>query len=606
MSLRQHLLCASALGLGSLLLIASPSLAGPDTSKNDQSLAAETAASAQQGASDEAQKELAKTLANETAATLLEAIVGEDAWSALDSIALVDPSILHGEGDDENQDAAMPEAVLKPVALPFPGVFGMPIDVAATPKLVETEAVSAQPAAQPNDEHFRRALAEVRAEIQAADVQGSTGERGTEDATAGDGTALTNRFGSLVASPSGEEIWPQDEEAALAYTAGEPADTVTFAADDTALTDLTSLVSAGDFASFISMLQGAMVDITPLGQADQASEVAANTDLGNFNGLFVDPDGTIMTVLADGNTDRAFRAVTSDGDVFEARVVGFDPRTDLALLKVDSAWAFNAVTLNDKAQTIVAALRASTEISDTDISDEGTTAAPEEGARRSSTVAVAGAPSASDEAKGYLGVSVQPVSVEIAEEMGEETPKGVLISTVRADTAAAEADLRPGDVILRVNGETIGGTDDAVRTIGSLPVGGKARLVVWRDGDPVQVTAVMGTKSEAPVSYPEPEVLEGDFSGVAIDQWGLTVGAGLEPGVEILNIADDGEAARKGIKVGDVILRVADKTMTEAADVEAIVAEAMQAARPAVLVLVRGPEEGSEERFIALKLQGEN
>ncbi|MGF1456677.1 MAG: PDZ domain-containing protein [Alphaproteobacteria bacterium] len=519
LSLTRRLKTATVLGFGAAGLLAfdAPVLAADRA--DTQSAPAEAAADAQTPQADRADR-----LANEKAAKLLKAIVADDAWTALDSIAVLDPVAASGEVDATVNTVAADE-------FDFPG---MPVHVAAvphteTPELSPAaEAVAASPVSDRSDE--TQALdAAIATVIETSTVDAAQAPRpDVRDTMQADGPAAENR----------------------------------------AAGDLTALISKddlSDFAGFLRMLQVAMVDIASSDANDQEDPAAAA-----FNGLFVDRDGFIVTVLDDALSAQNFRVTTADGRTLDASLVSLDQDRDLGLLKVAGEGPFEYVALNDDAKTIISEMRAE-----------------------------------ADRPRGYLGVSIQSVPLDVVEEAGLDGPKGVLISTVRSDTAAASADLRPGDIIMEVNGAEIQHTDDAVRSIGMLPVGSDVTMAVWRDGDIIAVSTTLTPWPQEETLYPEPVITDGIMEDISIDGWGVTVGAGVEPGVEVVAVSPDSEAADKGLKTGDVILRIAETTITEAGDVALAIEQAKAMQRPAVLLRVRGPVRGSEERFIALKLEGD-
>ncbi len=512
MSLKQRLITATVLGFSTAALFGVVAQAA-----SDEAPAKPTESTKSSEASDAGlvRTDLTRTLSNDKASRLLKTIVGDEAWTALDSIAAVDPVVPEAEAvvntvSDDGVDIDELDALV-------------PVHVAAVPY---TEA------SPTGEEIFPSPVANEL-----------------------DGTAaLDQAIATVIERPDVRETMNDVK------TPGE----------NKAAGDLTSLISAEDFASFLRMLQVAMVDLTAAADVPDGAEAGADVNLDGFNGLFIDAQGHVITVLDDALSARMFRAVTSEGEVFDAKLLALDTDLNLGLLKINGEGPFEHVVLNADAKAIVADMQAR-----------------------------------ANEPRGYLGVSIQSVTLDIAEEVGFDGPKGVLISTVRGETAADKADLRPGDIIMEVNGAEIQHTDDAVRAIGSLPVGSAVNMSVWRDGAVMDVATALTSWPEEETVHPEPVITEGEMADLPIKVWGVTVGAGVEPGVEVVAVDADSEAAQKGLKPGDVILRIAETTITAASDVEAVIEEARAMQRPAVLLLIRGPVRGSEERFVALKLEAE-
>jgi serine protease Do len=96
--------------------------------------------------------------------------------------------------------------------------------------------------------------------------------------------------------------------------------------------------------------------------------------------------------------------------------------------------------------------------------------------------------------RGYLGVGIQPVTDDIAAALGLPKDRGELISRVEPGEAAAKAGLRAGDVVVRVNGNEVNPDTTLSRLVANVAPGGQARLEVIRDGRPQTINAVVGTR----------------------------------------------------------------------------------------------------------------
>ena len=98
--------------------------------------------------------------------------------------------------------------------------------------------------------------------------------------------------------------------------------------------------------------------------------------------------------------------------------------------------------------------------------------------------------------RGWLGVQIQPVGKDIAASVGLEGTAGAIVSSVLPGSPAANADLKQGDVILAVNGEAIETTGELPRVIAAIEAGETATLGVWRDGAEVMVRVEIGALKE--------------------------------------------------------------------------------------------------------------
>ncbi len=158
---------------------------------------------------------------------------------------------------------------------------------------------------------------------------------------------------------------------------------------------------------------------------------------------------------------------------------------------------------------------------------------------------------------GRLGVTVQPVDQALAENFGLKSPQGALVSSVQKGSPAAKAGLEPGDVILKFNGTPINRSSDLPSMVASLRAGAAAKIEVWRDGKTREITAQV-VERETPKS-----LAEAGNEAVPQGKLGLSVRpltpeemaeAKLSHGVVVEEVA--GAAARAGVQPGDVILSV--------------------------------------------------
>jgi serine protease Do len=184
--------------------------------------------------------------------------------------------------------------------------------------------------------------------------------------------------------------------------------------------------------------------------------------------------------------------------------------------------------------------------------------------------------------RGFLGVHIQPVSQDIADGLGLKGVTGALVAEAQPGTPAAEAGLKSGDVITKLNGQDIKDPGDLTRHVGVLEPGEKIALSYLRDGAETTTSITLAAQKSQPA----------DKAQAAPADSGLELGVQLAPGeghagVAIVGVNPDGLAASKGLANGDVILEVAGKPVTQPAEVKALIASAKQDGRKAVMMLVR-------------------
>ncbi|POR41372.1 Do family serine endopeptidase [Methylobacterium sp. V23] len=204
-------------------------------------------------------------------------------------------------------------------------------------------------------------------------------------------------------------------------------------------------------------------------------------------------------------------------------------------------------------------------------------------------------------ARGYLGVQVQPVTKDIADGLGLDKAKGALVDHAEAGTPAAKAGLKSGDVIESVNGTPINDAKELSRKIAGIKPGAKIELTYLRGGKSDTATVELGV-------LPNDTKVAGNDRGSSTNgqpRLGLSlapaseVGAGSE-GVAVMEVDPDGPAAAKGIEQGDIILDVAGSSVSQPSEVAERVRSAETSGRKAVLMRVKNAK--GITRFVAVAL----
>jgi serine protease Do len=156
-----------------------------------------------------------------------------------------------------------------------------------------------------------------------------------------------------------------------------------------------------------------------------------------------------------------------------------------------------------------------------------------------------------------LGVTIQDLTQSLADSFGLKRPDGALVASVAPDSAAAAAGLKPGDVITEVNGQPVLRSGELSSVIGMAAPGEKVDLKVWRDHEPRDIEARLGSAESKPEQFAETE------GAVKPGQLGLGLRAltpderqeaGVDHGLVIENVA--GPAAKAGVRPGDVLLAI--------------------------------------------------
>lgn len=205
--------------------------------------------------------------------------------------------------------------------------------------------------------------------------------------------------------------------------------------------------------------------------------------------------------------------------------------------------------------------------------------------------------------RGFIGASVQDVTPDIAESLGL-SGKGALVAEVTPGGPSAAAGLQSGDVVLKVNGTPIATGSDLTRAVGLARAGDPIRLEVRREGQVREITVRSGLRpsedalaanSRGGASRPE-----ADEGGRAVGALGLQVAPDADgKGVRVAGVDDASDAAQKGLRRGDVILRANEHATNSAADLSAAVAEAKKAGKKSVLLFVA---RGGSHTFLPVEI----
>ena len=194
--------------------------------------------------------------------------------------------------------------------------------------------------------------------------------------------------------------------------------------------------------------------------------------------------------------------------------------------------------------------------------------------------------------RGWLGVQIQPVTEDLAESLGLDKAEGAIVADVTQDSPALKAGLKQGDTILKANGEDITDAKDLSRTVASVKPGTQVPIEVVRDGKRQIINVKIGI---LPGEMPKMASTGKGQKGLDLSDLGLKVAPAEDgAGVRITELNPNSPAAEKGLSQGDIILEVAGKPVTNPADMSA----ALEASKgKKVLMLVRS---GENQRYITL------
>ena len=203
--------------------------------------------------------------------------------------------------------------------------------------------------------------------------------------------------------------------------------------------------------------------------------------------------------------------------------------------------------------------------------------------------------------RGWLGVIIQEVSSDLADSFGLDRPRGALVSQVTPGSPAEKSGLQASDVILSFAGKPVEDSSDLPRMVGMTKPGVKVPVQVWRRGAMKEISVVLG-------ELPTDEVVaQGGQDNRAYSRGGLAL-SNLTPEQRralkidhgLLVEETTGDAARAGIRTGDIILAVNNTTMRSVEDFRKIIATIPKGKSAAILV-----RRGDGSLYIPLKISGE-
>jgi len=211
--------------------------------------------------------------------------------------------------------------------------------------------------------------------------------------------------------------------------------------------------------------------------------------------------------------------------------------------------------------------------------------------------------------RGWLGVRIQTVTPEIADSLKMKQAVGALVADVTAGGPAAAAGVKSGDVVLRFNGRKIGAMRDLPRIVAETPVGAKAKVELWRDGETVTVTVALGRLEEgeeiAEEGGPGAPQATATALGMTLQTLDADVRAELGladdvAGVVVTAVEADSVAEAKGVTPGEVIVEAGQEKVSTPGDVLARIKAARAEKRGSILLLVQN---AGGLRFVALSLE---
>ena len=425
------------------------------------------------------------------------------------------------------------------------------------------------------------------------------------------------------------------------------------------------------FADLAEKLTPSVVNISSFSQSETENG-EGNTPLSESlgSGFIIDGNGYIITNNHVVDKAESISITLSDNTKTEARVIGKDPKTDLALIKIETKRPLNAVKFGDSDKIrvgdwvlaignpfglgssvtagIVSAKSRDIESGpydsfiQTDASiNQGNSGGPMfnlqgevigiSSAIFSTTGASQGVGFAipanlagwvisqlkehGEVKRGWIGIKIQPNTPEIADSLGISANQGVVVSGVTEQGPAQKAGLQAGDIVLSFNRQPIDNTKNLSRLIAETKIGTPAPIEIWRSGQKQTLTVPIELMpEETPLSATKEtasDAAETPDNGESLNIIGFTVKeispelaeryklAPSTSGVVVTDILPNSDASRKGIKIGDIIVKIDKRNIIGESAFHEYVNDARRENNRPVLLAIQGQE---ALHFVAVKL----
>jgi serine protease Do len=371
------------------------------------------------------------------------------------------------------------------------------------------------------------------------------------------------------------------------------------------------------------------------------------------SGFFITGDGYLVTNNHVVRNAKKVEIKTTGGKTYQAKIIGTDPKTDLALLKVDASEDFPHVafasTLPKVGDWVVAmgnpfglggtvtagiVSAQGRDIGSGPYDDYIQIDAPVNSGNSGgptfnlngevigintaiyspsggsvgiafdipSTTAnsvVAQLKSSGKVTRGWIGVTIQPVTDDIASSIGLKTASGAIVDEPQAGGPASEAGLKSGDVITHMDGNEVKDSRDLARKVGSVAPGQTIHLTVVHNGK--ERTVDLTAKA-----YPSDELASNEAGDAQRPEFGMMLAPSTDvagaraDGVVVTGVNPGGIASEKGVQQGDVITAVGGKSVSDPSDIQGAIRDAKKEGKSAILMHLKTADGG---RFVALPLK---
>lgn len=219
--------------------------------------------------------------------------------------------------------------------------------------------------------------------------------------------------------------------------------------------------------------------------------------------------------------------------------------------------------------------------------------------------------------RGWLGVEIQNVTEDIIDSLGlPKSTKGALVSKVMANSPAATANFKEGDIIQKFDNSNVDSSRELSKIVANTDVGKQVSVIILRQGKPMTLSVMLGRLETANLDKPSQGKTKGKSDKNAFSAFEEKLGLQFaaidndvrqqfeldesQKGLVIVAVKNDSDAAGKGIRPGMVVEEINQRIVNNREDAEAAVKKAQQDGRGSVLLRIN---DGDGSRYLAIKLK---
>jgi len=189
--------------------------------------------------------------------------------------------------------------------------------------------------------------------------------------------------------------------------------------------------------------------------------------------------------------------------------------------------------------------------------------------------------------RGWLGVQIQDLTPEFSESLGYDSTEGAFVASVSPESPAAKSNIQAGDIIIEFDGKKISSFKDLPKVVAETPIGNEVKVSVWRNGGLIEITVKIDELDEGNTIKASSEgiyIEELDITLVELDQENAEM-LGIEPSTSGLLIKSVGEN-NKSLMTNDVIIQLSSEKISDLTSFQKMVSDSIKLKRDKLLLRV--------------------